>query len=241
VTWEESGWWMIQIRKAKERGYFDFGWLKTYHTFSFGDYYDPEQMGFQTLRVINEDFVEPGQGFGTHPHRDMEIITYILEGKLEHKDSMENGSVIAPGEIQRMSAGTGVTHSEFNPSKTERVHLLQIWILPEKKGIQPEYEQKKIDRKKMEGRLQLIASPEPHAETVLVHQDVHLYASSLKAKSEVIHDVTGSRSVWLQTAKGVVDLNGHSLHAGDGAAIQGEKKLKLKAIEETDFLLFDMG
>src|SRR6478672_384909 len=170
---------MIEMRKSTERGHANHGWLDSYHSFSFADYYDPKHMGFASLRVINEDIVEPGKGFGTHAHRDMEIITYILEGALEHKDSMGTGSIIRPGEIQRMSAGTGVTHSEFNPSRAQPVHLLQIWILPEARGLKPSYEQKQFSRDEIRGKLRLIASREPADEAVKIHQDVRLFATSL--------------------------------------------------------------
>lgn len=229
---------MLQIRPRDERGHFDHGWLNTYHTFSFDRYYDPRHMGFRALRVINEDRVAPAQGFGTHPHRDMEIITYILEGALEHKDSMGTGSIIRPGEIQRMSAGTGVTHSEFNPSRTEPVHLLQIWILPEARGIKPSYEQKQFSRDEIHGKLQLIASREPTAGAVKIHQDVRLFATSLDGET-IQYELAKDRYAWVQIARGTIKLNGTALEAGDGAAVSEESVLKLSGAGEA--LLFDLN
>src|SRR5262245_55302257 len=222
---------MIQIRRRDERGHFDHGWLNTYHTFSFDRYYDPRHMGFRALRVINEDRVAPAQGFGTHPHRDMEIITYILEGALEHKDSMGTGSIIRPGEIQRMSAGTGVTHSEFNPSRTEPVHLLQIWILPEAVGIKPSYEQKQFSRDEIRGKLRLIASREPVGEAVKIHQDVRLFATLLDGQT-IKYELPKDRYAWLQIARGTMKLNGTVLEAGDGAAASEESGLELSGTGE---------
>jgi len=229
---------MIQIRHRDERGHFDHGWLNTYHTFSFDRYYDSQHMGFRALRVINEDRVAPAQGFGTHPHRDMEIITYILEGTLEHKDSMGTGSIIRPGEVQRMSAGTGITHSEFNPSKSEPVHLLQIWILPEARGIKPSYEQKQINRGEMKGKLRLIASREPSDDAVRIHQDVRLYGTILNGDA-VRHELEHGRYAWVQIARGSVDVNGAALAAGDGIAISDEPQLTLSGNGEA--LLFDLN
>jgi redox-sensitive bicupin YhaK (pirin superfamily) len=229
---------MIEIRHRNERGHFDHGWLNTYHTFSFDQYYDPRHMGFRALRVINEDRVAPAQGFGTHPHRDMEIITYILEGALEHKDSMGTGSIIRPGEVQRMSAGTGVTHSEFNPSRSEPVHLLQIWILPEARGIKPSYEQKQISREGMKGKWKLVATREPEGDAVLIHQDVRLYATTLDG-DVVTHDLKPGRYAWIQVARGSMTLNGTKLEAGDGAAISSEQQITLTGKGEA--LLFDLN
>ena len=229
---------MIEIRHRNERGHFDHGWLNTYHTFSFDRYYDPRHMGFRALRVINEDRVAPGQGFGTHPHRDMEIITYILEGALEHKDSMGTGSIIRPGEVQRMSAGTGVTHSEFNPSNTESVHLLQIWILPEARGIKPSYEQKEFSREDLRGKLQLIAAREPATGAVKIHQDVKLFATILAGQT-IEHDLANGRYAWLQVARGSIELNGTKLEAGDGAAVSATQVLKIAGTGEA--LLFDLN
>jgi quercetin 2,3-dioxygenase len=228
---------MIEIRHRDERGHFDHGWLKTYHTFSFDRYYDPNYMGFRALRVINEDRVAPAQGFGTHPHRDMEILTYILEGALEHKDSMGTGSIIRPGEVQRMSAGTGVTHSEFNPSRTEPVHLLQIWILPEAKGLKPSYEQRQFSRDEIRGQLRLVAGDDPVNGAVKIHQDVRLFATILDGES-VQYELQPARYAWLQIAKGAIELNGKKLEAGDGAAVAEERKLELSGKGEA--LLFDL-
>lgn len=229
---------MLQIRKAAQRGHFDFGWLDTHHTFSFGEYYDPAHMGFRALRVINEDRVEPGAGFPTHGHRDMEIVTYVLSGALEHKDSIGTGSIIRPGELQRMSAGRGVQHSEFNASKTEPVHLLQIWILPERSGAQPEYEQKRFD---LGGELRLIASHDGRAGSVTIHQDAALYAARPKAGTTVKHELANGRHAWLQIAKGEVEVEGSKLSAGDGAAVSNVAQLELRATRDAEFLLFDLA
>ncbi len=231
---------MIQVRPSEERGHFDFGWLNTYHTFSFGDYYDPEHMGFRALRVVNEDRVQPDQGFGTHPHSNMEILTVVLEGALQHKDSMGNGSVISPGDIQRMSAGTGVTHSEFNPSSREGVHFYQIWLLPERKGIPPGYEQKAFTEKEKQGRLLLVASGEGKDGALKIHQDAKLFLSSLKSGESVTHALKPNRHAWLQVAKGLISLNGRELKAGDGAAVSEETALEVKAQNESEILLFDL-
>jgi len=229
---------MVEIRHGNERGHLDHGWLDTYHTFSFDRYYDPNHMGFRALRVLNEDRVIPGQGFGTHPHRDMEIITYILEGALEHKDSMGTGSVIRPGEVQRMTAGTGVTHSEFNPSKTAPVHLLQIWILPEARGLKPSYEQKQFDRSEFAGKLRLIAAGEPVDGAVKIHQDVRLFATVLSGE-KVTYEVRQGRYAWLQIARGSMELNGARLNNGDGAAISDPQTLEIAGNGEA--LLFDLN
>src|SRR4051812_9722976 len=229
---------MIEIRHRDERGHFDHGWLNTYHTFSFDRYHDPKHMGFRALRVINEDRVSPAQGFGTHPHRDMEILTYILEGALEHKDSMGTGSIIRPGEVQRMSAGTGVTHSEFNPSKTEPVHLLQIWLLPEKKGIKPSYEQKAFPPDEIRGQLRLVAAREPSGGAVKIHQDVQLFATVLDGET-VTHEIKPGRYVWIQIARGSMLVNDVSLQAGDGVAIADESPARLSGKGEA--LLFDLN
>jgi redox-sensitive bicupin YhaK (pirin superfamily) len=231
---------MIQIRKASERGHFDHGWLNTYHTFSFADYYDPRLMGFRTLRVINEDFVQSGEGFPTHAHRDMEIVTYVLEGALEHKDSMGNGSIIVPGEVQRMSAGKGVTHSEYNHSKSDRVHLLQIWIMTEKKGIEPGYEQKTFSDDEKRGRLRLIASHDGREGSVTIHQDTDLYATILQPSEKVEHVLKPGRYAWVQTVRGSVTVNGHPLESGDGAALSEEKALSVEASTPSELLVFDL-
>jgi hypothetical protein len=231
---------MISVRRSEERGHFDHGWLDTRHTFSFGDYHDPAFMGFRQLRVLNEDRVRPGYGFPTHGHRDMEIISYVLSGALEHKDSLGTGSVIRPGELQRMSAGTGVRHSEFNPSESEPLHFLQIWLLPEQPGLPPSYEQKNFSEEERRGRARLIASPDGREGSVTLHQDAEVYASLLGAKDRLTHPLRAGRHAWVQVARGNVDLNGQTLEAGDGAAISGEKSLDLAGREPAEVLLFDL-
>ncbi|HEY6249191.1 MAG TPA: pirin family protein [Candidatus Angelobacter sp.] len=233
---------MIQIRPAQERGHANLGWLDTYHTFSFSDYYDPKFMGFRSLRVINEDWVKPGHGFPTHPHRDMEIITYVLEGELAHKDSMGTGSVIRPGEVQKMSAGTGIRHSEYNHSKTEPVHLLQIWIVPEKEGIKPMYEQKAIPAEEKQGKLRLLASPKSGNGAVTLYQNVTLYATELQSGQSVEYKMDEGRYAWLQVARGTISLNGKELRAGDGAAVAQEPNLQITGIaDQSEVLLFDLA
>jgi quercetin 2,3-dioxygenase len=235
---------MIQVRRGKERGHADHGWLNTYHTFSFSNYYDPKFMGFRSLRVINEDWVQPGYGFPTHPHRDMEIITYVLEGSLEHKDSMGTGSVIRPGEVQKMSAGTGVRHSEFNHSKEEPVHLYQIWILPEKEGIKPNYEQKAIPAEEKQGKLRLVASPSGGngSNAVKLYQDAELYTVALGKAESVEHPLRDGRYAWVQVARGAVNVNGQELKAGDGAAVSNENKLEISGTADgSEVLLFDLA
>jgi redox-sensitive bicupin YhaK (pirin superfamily) len=232
---------MINIRPSQERGGGDFGWLKTHHTFSFDQYHDPRFMGFRSLRVINEDWVQGGHGFPMHPHRDMEIITYVLDGALEHKDSMGNGSTIRPGDGQRMSAGTGVRHSEANSSKTEPAHLLQIWIVPDRRGHEPGYEQKEFPEVEKRGKLRLIASPDGKDGSVTIHQDANLYASLLAPGQEVKHELARGRYAWLQVARGAVELNGKGLKQGDGAAISDEQKLAIKGTEDAEVLLFDLA
>ncbi len=232
---------MITIRTSSERGHANHGWLDTYHTFSFANYYDPENMGFRDLRVINEDWVDGGRGFGTHPHRDMEIITYVLEGALEHRDSMGNGSVMRPGDVQRMSAGTGVAHSEYNASETERVHLLQIWILPEQRGIEPSYEQKHFSDDEKRGILRLIASRDGRDGAVRINQQAELYAALLDADQSVTFEPRSGRHVWLQVVRGAIDVNGVRLEAGDGAAISDESLLNITGRESAELLLFDLA
>jgi len=232
---------MITIRKADERGHFDHGWLDTYHTFSFAEYYDPRHMGFRTLRVINEDRVHPGRGFPTHAHSDMEILTYVLDGALEHRDSMGNGSIIRPADVQRMSAGTGVTHSEYNPSQTDAVHLLQIWIVPERRGLTPGYEQKAFAAAEKENRLRLIAARDGRDGAVTLHQDADVYASRLDDGRTIAHQVRPHRSVWVQCCRGAVTLNGEPLGAGDGAAVTDERTLSIAAAPAGEILLFDLG
>ncbi|MBI3570152.1 MAG: pirin family protein [Gammaproteobacteria bacterium] len=229
---------MIQLRKANDRGHANHGWLDSWHTFSFADYHDPRHMAFSVLRVINEDFVEPGQGFPTHPHRDMEIITWILEGALEHKDSLGTGSVIRPGDAQRMSAGTGIRHSEFNPSKDEATHLLQIWIMPNQQGVTPSYEQKSIAPADLVNRLRLVASPNGAEGSVTIHQDARLFVTRLK-NGEVTHTLAPGRRAWVQVARGELTLNGQKLTAGDGAGIENESRLILAA-DDAEALLFDL-
>jgi redox-sensitive bicupin YhaK (pirin superfamily) len=232
---------MITLRRSQERGGGDYGWLNTKHTFSFSDYWDPRWMGFRSLRVINEDYVAPASGFPTHPHSDMEIITYVLEGKLEHKDSLGTGSVILPGDGQRMTAGRGIRHSEYNPSTAEQVHLYQIWILPEKKGLEPSYEQKSFPTEEKQGKLRLVASPDAKDGSVRINQDARLYVTLLQPGKEVAHSFAPGRHGWLQVAKGSVELNGEKLTQGDGAAISDEKTLSLKAAKESEVLLFDLA
>jgi len=232
---------MLHIRKARDRGHADHGWLSTYHTFSFADYYDPQQMGFRALRVINEDQVQPGRGFPTHPHRDMEIISYVLDGALAHRDSMGNGSVIRPGEVQRMSAGTGITHSEYNHSKDELVHFLQIWILPEKNGVVPGYEQTFFPAEEKRKNSRLIASRDGRSGSVTIHQDVNLYAALLEAGEEIVHPVPNNRHVWLQIARGSVTVNGALLEQGDGVAVSDEEQVVVTGREKAEVLLFDLA
>jgi redox-sensitive bicupin YhaK (pirin superfamily) len=232
---------MITVRPSGERGHFDHGWLNTYHTFSFGSYYDPDHMGFRSLRVINEDWVHAANGFGTHPHRDMEIITYVLEGALAHKDSMGTSSAIRPGEVQRMSAGSGVTHSEYNHSQAESVHLLQIWIMPDQKGLTPSYEQTAFPDEEKRGRLRLVASRDGRQGSVTIHQDAELYATLLEPGETVTHDLAAGRYAWAQVIRGGVTLNGQALQAGDGASISAETRLELTGTESAEVLLFDLG
>ncbi|MCA1816696.1 MAG: pirin family protein [Acidobacteria bacterium] len=231
---------MIYVRKSSERGHLDHGWLDTYHTFSFDQYYDPQFMGYRSLRVINEDRVAAARGFPTHPHRDMEIITYILAGALAHRDSMGNGSVIRPGDVQRMSAGTGVRHSEANASESEPVHLLQIWIVPEARGIEPGYEQKRFDDEEKRGRLRLVASRDARGGSVKIHQDADVYAGLLEPSQALTHELAAGRGAWLQVARGAVELNGQRLEQGDGAAVEDEGRLEIVGTEAAEVLLFDL-
>jgi len=232
---------MIEIRRSEERGGGDHGWLRTQHTFSFDQFYDPRWMGFRSLRVINEDWVAPGQGFPAHPHRDMEIITYILEGGIEHQDSLGTSSIIRPGDGQRMSAGRGIRHSEMNPSPTEAVHMLQIWITPDRSGHQPSYEQKAFPEEEKRGKLRLIASPDGNDGSVTIHQDAKLYVSLLAPSQKVQHELGEGRHAWLQIAKGAVELNGQKLVQGDGAAISEERALSITGEEQAEVLLFDLA
>ena len=232
---------MMEIRKANDRGYADHGWLKSFHSFSFADYHDPAHMGFGPLRVINEDRVAAGMGFGTHGHRDMEIISYVLEGALAHKDSMGNGSAIRPGDVQRMSAGTGVTHSEFNQSKDGLTHFLQIWIEPNVKGIPPSYEEKHFDTAAKRGKLRLIASPDGREGSVLIHQDACLYAALLDGDEHATHKLAAARLGYVHVASGSIDVNGQSLHAGDAMKLSGPVDIVLKNGHEAEVLLFDLN
>jgi redox-sensitive bicupin YhaK (pirin superfamily) len=232
---------MIIVRKSADRGHFDHGWLDTRHTFSFADYQDPEHMGFRVLRVLNEDRVKPGQGFGRHGHRDMEIISYVLEGALAHEDSSGGGGVLRPGDVQRMSAGTGITHSEFNGSKTEPVHFLQIWILPGEKGIAPSYEQKLFPADERKGRLRLVASPDASDGSLAIHQDARVHAAIVGRGETVTHRLAKGRHAWVQVARGAVDVNGTPLEAGDGAAVSGEHEVKIGGRgAEAELLVLDL-
>ena len=232
---------MLAIRPSDERGLANLGWLSSRHTFSFGHYYDPQFMGFGPLRVINEDRVKPGQGFDTHGHSDMEIISYVLDGALAHKDSLGTGSEIRPGDVQRMTAGTGVRHSEFNASDTDPVHFLQIWILPEREGLEPSYEQKTFGSADKRGRLKLVGSRDGREGSVTIHQDVDLYATLLDADERVRHALRDGRNGWVQVARGSVVLNGNRLSAGDGVALRGAQTVELAGVDDAEVLLFDMG
>ena len=231
---------MLQVRRSAERGYFDHGWLKTYHTFSFGEYQDPAWVEFGPLRVINDDRVAPGEGFGKHGHRDMEILTYILEGELAHNDSMGNGSIIRPGDVQRMSAGTGVLHSEFNPSADEAVHLLQIWIQPDSARLAPGYEQKHFSIAEQRGRLCLIAAPDGAQGAVRLHQDARVYAGLFSGAEEAPLSIAAGRRAWLHVARGEVALDDTHLAAGDGAGMPGPARLRLHQGREAEVLWFDL-
>jgi hypothetical protein len=232
---------MITVRRSDQRGHANYGWLDTYHTFSFNDYYDVNQMGFRTLRVINEDRVAPGGEFSTHPHRDMEIITYILDGELTHKDSMGNGSVIRRGEVQRMSAGSGVMHSEANKSGTASVHLFQIWILPDQRGLKPEYEQIAYTENDRKNRLCLVASPNGAEGSLKIHQNVRLFSSILDAGHQLSYELPSSRHAWIQVADGELLFGGQQLKAGDGASVSQEESLTISAVKPTEFLFFDLA
>jgi redox-sensitive bicupin YhaK (pirin superfamily) len=232
---------MIRVRRASERGHFDHGWLDTHHSFSFARYHDPRHMGFRALRVINEDRVAPGRGFGTHPHEDMEIVTYVLSGALAHRDSLGTGSTIRPGELQRMTAGTGITHSEFNPSEAEPVHLYQIWLLPEREGLEPSYEQQAFPEEERRDRLRLAASPDGRDGSLSIRQDARLYLTSLEGGREVSHELTPGRHAWVQVLRGGVALNGLAITAGDGAAVSDESALAIRAEGPSEVLLFDLA
>ena len=227
---------MIALRPAEERGHTRLSWLDSRHSFSFDRYYDPRHMGFRVLRVINEDRVDPGQGFGTHPHRDMEILTFVLEGALEHKDSLGNGSVIRPGDVQRMTAGTGITHSEFNPSGTEPVHFLQVWILPDQPGLAPSYEQRSLPA----AGLRLVGSRDGREGSVRIHQDVLVHLARLSPGEDVVHALAPGRHAWIQMARGAAQVNGARLAAGDGAALSEERSVTLRGVDGAEALVFDL-
>jgi redox-sensitive bicupin YhaK (pirin superfamily) len=232
---------MIRIRKGSERGFFDHGWLRTHHTFSFGGYQDPRFMGYRSLRVLNDDRIAPSTGFPTHPHRDMEIISYVAEGALEHRDSMGHGSVIRPGELQRMTAGTGLTHSEFNPSESEETRLLQVWILPERQGLEPGYEQKRFDEAERAGRLRLVASRDGRDGSVTLHQDVSIYAARLGEGETVRHELAPGRAAWVQVVRGRLRLGDVALKDGDGAAVEEVAALELTGTIDAELLLLDLA
>jgi len=232
---------MITLRKASDRLHTQIGWLDSWHTFSFGEHYDPDQMGFRALRVINDDTVQAGRGFGAHPHRDMEILSYVLQGGLAHEDSTGGGGVIRPGEVQRMSAGTGVVHSEANASDREPVHFLQIWIVPERRGLKPGYEQKAFAKEERKGKLRLLASRDGREGSLTIHQDAALYGALLEKGEQVSYEPRASRHAWVQVARGSVDLNGQRLAAGDGAAVSDERLLTLRGNEPAEVLLFDLA
>jgi hypothetical protein len=232
---------MITTRKSQDRGHADHGWLNTYHTFSFADYHDPRQMGFRSLRVINEDRVAPGQGFGEHPHRDMEIVSYVLEGALQHRDSLGNGSILRPGEFQRITAGTGVRHSEFNPSRTEPVHFYQIWLLPNRRGLEPGYEQRSFSADEQHNQLRLVASPDGETGSLSINQDARIFLSDLDPGAAVTHRLGPDRHAWLQVLRGGVELAGTRLAAGDAAAVSQLPELTLTASEPAEIMLFDLA
>jgi redox-sensitive bicupin YhaK (pirin superfamily) len=232
---------MLNVRRAAQRGHADHGWLDSYHTFSFASYRNPQQMGFRSLRVINEDRVAPGQGFGMHEHRDMEIVSYVLAGALQHRDSMGNGAVLRPGEFQRISAGSGISHSEFNPSETEPVHFYQIWLFPDRKGTEPSYEQRAFARADRQNRWQLVASGDAQGETLRIQQDARIYLAELEVGAELTRDLDSARHAWLQVLRGSVTLGGETLHAGDGVAISELASLALTGMESAELMLFDLA
>jgi quercetin 2,3-dioxygenase len=232
---------MITLRKSHERGHANHGWLDSYHTFSFADYRDPAHMHFRSLRVMNEDWVAPGQGFGRHPHENMEIVTYVLAGQLEHQDSMGNGSVLRPGDFQRMSAGTGVEHSEFNPSADERVHLYQIWLFPSERGLTPSYEERKFAPAEKQDRLRLVASPDGREDSLTIHTDANIYLGNFAAGKSASRELQPGRHAWLQVLRGAVQLGNEKLTAGDAAALTGETAVQFTAIEPAEVMLFDLN
>ncbi|MCU0720194.1 MAG: pirin family protein [Pirellula sp.] len=232
---------MFKIRRAEERGHADHGWLNSYHTFSFASYRDPNHMGFRSLRVMNEDRVVAGQGFGTHAHNDMEIVSYVLEGELEHKDSMGNGEVLRPGEFQRITAGTGITHSEFNPSAKQATHFYQIWLIPERRGLDPSYEQKGFDPQGRKNRWQLVASKNAKDGSLLIHQDANIYLADLDNGREMTFAIPNGRHVWLQVLRGSVEVNSSRLSTGDAVAVSDEASLTVKATTDVELMLFDLA
>ena len=232
---------MIQVRKSSDRGHGDHGWLNSFHTFSFANYHDPQHMGFRALRVMNEDRIAGGQGFGTHAHQDMEIVSYVLDGALEHKDSMGNGEILKPGEFQRISAGSGITHSEFNPSPDHSTHFYQIWLLPESKGISPSYEQKSFDPALRQNRLQLVASPDAAEDSLTIHQDVRIFLADIAANKKIEHQLLSLRHAWIQVLRGEVAINGQSLQTGDGIALSDEHKLQILGQSDSEIMLFDLA
>lgn len=232
---------MIDVIRSNSRGGADHGWLKSKHTFSFADYHNPSMMGFAKLRVVNEDWIEPAQGFGRHPHRDMEIVTYMIDGTLEHKDSMGNGSVIRPGELQRMTAGSGIFHSEFNHSSEEQAHLLQIWILPETNGLEPGYEQKLFPREEKHNQWRIVGSRDGRDGSLTIHQDVNLWSTVLDQNVEIDYTFDGSRRGFMQVVRGTVEIDGEQLSAGDAVATQDQRTFSVSAVEESELLLFDMA
>jgi redox-sensitive bicupin YhaK (pirin superfamily) len=232
---------MFQIRRARERGHANHGWLDTWHTFSFATYQDPAHRQFRALRVMNEDVIAPGQGFGTHPHRDMEIVTYVLSGALEHRDSMGHGEVLRPGEFQRMTAGTGITHSEFNPSQKDPVHLYQIWLYPERSGLTPSYEQKAFDSELRHNRLQLVASPDAAEGSLLIHQDARISLADLDTGEEVFLRIASDRHAWVQVLRGSIMINGDTLETGDGMAVSEESELNITAVEHSEIMVFELA
>lgn len=232
---------MLQVRRSNQRGHFDHGWLNTFHTFSFSEYYDPQWTQFRSLRVMNEDVVAPGQGFGMHGHRDMEIITYVLSGQLQHRDSLGNGDILGVGELQHMTAGSGIRHSEFNPSASEPVHLYQIWLLPDRPGLPPRYEQTRFNPQEMAGQLRLVASPDGAEGSLSIHQDARLYLATLETGATVSRALSSDRYAWLQVLRGEVDVGGERLSAGDGAAVSDENELQVAARSAAEVMLFDLA
>ena len=232
---------MITIRRSTERGYADHGWLKSHHTFSFAGYHDPEHMNFRSLRVMNEDQVEPGRGFGTHGHSDMEIVSYVLEGELEHKDSMGNGEVLRPGEFQRITAGTGIKHSEFNPSSEYPTHFYQIWLLPERSGLEPGYEQKAFDAAERHNRLQLVASRDGEQDSLRIHQDAKIFLTDLSGGEDVRYEIPAGRHAWVQMLRGTASVNGQQIDAGDAIAVSDETHLNLKSDQNAELMIFDLA